>query len=141
MDGGWSWAAAGAGLAGGGGDHGLHRTHGRAGLAGRLPKLPLTSATPPSRHCLCGRRPADELFIPAGVPHSTKNIASTPSKWFYVSEPAGAAVSALLPPAGRAGLLFVPPGLGAARVCVLLTPKCLLLWKKQGYDGAANSWF
>jgi quercetin dioxygenase-like cupin family protein len=30
---------------------------------------------------------ADEIFIPAGVPHSTKNVASGDgySKWFYVS--------------------------------------------------------
>lgn len=27
--------------------------------------------------------PGDEIFIPAGVPHSTKNIACTNSKWFY----------------------------------------------------------
>lgn len=28
---------------------------------------------------------ADEILIPAGVPHSTKNIAATNSKWYYVS--------------------------------------------------------
>lgn len=27
--------------------------------------------------------PGDEIFIPAGVPHSTKNIGSANSKWFY----------------------------------------------------------
>ncbi|KAI7845773.1 hypothetical protein COHA_000687 [Chlorella ohadii] len=27
--------------------------------------------------------PGDEIFIPAGVPHSTKNIAAVKSKWFY----------------------------------------------------------
>lgn len=34
--------------------------------------------------------PGDEIFIPAGVPHSTKNIASTNSKWYYVSGGLGA---------------------------------------------------
>lgn len=27
--------------------------------------------------------PGDELYIPAGVPHSTKNIAATHTTWFY----------------------------------------------------------
>lgn len=35
-------------------------------------------------HCLPSC-PVDELFIPAGVPHSTKNVCSTASTWYYVS--------------------------------------------------------
>lgn len=48
-----------------------------------LPCQPCPTAFP------CQPRPhpttPDEIFIPAGVPHSTKNIAAVNSKWFYVS--------------------------------------------------------
>lgn len=73
----------------------------RSGLVSIL--LPKGRSTPPPSPC----PPPDELFIPAGVPHSTKNVAAVPSTWYYVSAALSAhcfiAIALLL----RAGHPFV----------------------------------
>lgn len=73
---------------------------------------------------------ADEIFIPAGVPHSTKNIAAVNSKWFYVS--GGERVQASVGPSKRAGMC----GICSHLRCVAHKPWAALLhaglrWSSQ----------
>ncbi len=104
-------------------------------------RTPLPSQSP---HFLPAHPHApDEIFIPAGVPHSTKNIAAVNSKWFYVSDGHCLVVFAIW----RGGTLCKCAQAGArlrpSRCCLPVLdcqppPVARVL---QGYDGAANSWF